>query len=91
MPEEARPVEERLSTEPDGQIGRHEAREDPDQVRDADEHGQYEHSGYDPRRGENRDRVAAQRFERVDLLGDDHGAELGRDPRADSAHEHESG
>ena len=44
------------------------------------DHGR--HAGQDARRGQHRHRVAAQRIEGVDLLGDLHGPQLGGDARA---------
>ncbi len=60
-----------------------------DEVRDAHQQRHGQHAGQDARGGQHRHRVAAQRVERVDLLGDLHGPELGGDARAHPADDHD--
>ena len=55
----------------------------------ADEDGQRHHRGDDARADEIFERVGGERHQRVDLLGDAHGAEFGGNRGADAARHHE--
>ena len=67
------------------------AADDADEVVDDGEDRQHDQRGEHPRGDQLLDRVGAEGVERVDLLGDAHGAELRGDAGADAAGDHEAG
>ena len=62
----------------------------PDEVVDDREHRQHDQRREHARRDELLDRIRAERVERVDLLGDAHGAELRGDARPDATGDHQA-
>ncbi len=67
------------------------AAHDADGVADGNENGQRHHRRDDAGADEILEGIGGQRHQRIDLLGDPHGAKLGGDRGADAARHHESG
>ncbi len=65
--------------------------EDAHHVGQDDEHRDHDEAGQHPGHDEVRARRPAQALQRVDLLGDPHGPQLGGVARADPAGEHQPG
>ena len=65
------------------------AAQDADGIGDDGQHRAHEEAGQHPRHDQLAHRVGAERAQRVDLVGDDHRAELGGDARSDAAGQHQ--
>ena len=89
MPEQACTIEKRLPPQFEGHLGGQHPRGNADEVGEGYEQGHRDDHRQHPWGRENLDRVSTHRLQGVDLLGNLHRTELGRDPGADPADHHD--